>query len=54
MNISSDDRMLPNSMLSYAPRVRGYAKTNAKEYSPKVTTPWISGNAFCTYVFVEV
>ena len=30
MNISSDDRMLPNSMLGYAPRVRGYAKTNAK------------------------
>ncbi|MCU0189352.1 fimbria/pilus outer membrane usher protein, partial [Citrobacter freundii] len=30
VNISSDDRMLPNSMLGYAPRVRGYAKTNAK------------------------
>nr|WP_217488413.1 fimbria/pilus outer membrane usher protein [Acinetobacter lactucae] len=30
MNISSDDRMFPNSMLGYAPRVRGYAKTNAK------------------------
>lgn len=30
INISSDDRMLPNSMVGYAPRVRGYAKTNAK------------------------
>ena len=27
---SSDDRMLPNSMLGYAPRIRGNAKTNAK------------------------
>ncbi|HHP0396743.1 fimbria/pilus outer membrane usher protein [Acinetobacter baumannii] len=30
INISSDDRMLPNSMLGYAPQIRGYAKTNAK------------------------
>ncbi len=30
VNISSDDRMLPNSMVGYAPRIRGYAKTNAK------------------------
>lgn len=30
VNISSDERMLPNRMLGYAPRVRGYAKTNAK------------------------
>ena len=27
---SSDDRMLPNSMIGYAPRIRGNAKTNAK------------------------
>lgn len=27
---SSDDRMLPNSMLGYAPRIRGNAQTNAK------------------------
>ncbi|WP_201555323.1 fimbria/pilus outer membrane usher protein, partial [Psychrobacter immobilis] len=27
---SSDDRMLPSSMLGYAPRIRGNAKTNAK------------------------
>ncbi|MFK8935591.1 fimbria/pilus outer membrane usher protein [Acinetobacter junii] len=30
VDFSSDDRMLPNSMLGYAPRVRGNAKTNAK------------------------
>ncbi|OTG82482.1 fimbrial protein [Acinetobacter sp. ANC 4558] len=30
MDFSSDDRMLPDSMLGYAPRIRGYAKTNAK------------------------
>ncbi|MFW1981619.1 fimbria/pilus outer membrane usher protein, partial [Acinetobacter baumannii] len=30
INISSDDRMRPNSMLGYAPQIRGYAKTNAK------------------------
>lgn len=29
-DFSSDDRMLPNSMLGYAPRIRGNAKTNAK------------------------
>lgn len=27
---SSDDRMLPNTMTGYAPRIRGNAKTNAK------------------------
>ena len=27
---SSDDRMLPSSMVGYAPRIRGNAKTNAK------------------------
>lgn len=27
---SSDDRMLPSSMIGYAPRIRGNAKTNAK------------------------
>lgn len=27
---ASDDRMLPSSMLGYAPRIRGNAKTNAK------------------------
>ncbi|MCL6239072.1 fimbrial biogenesis outer membrane usher protein [Acinetobacter sp. ANC 5033] len=30
VDISSDDRMLPNSMIGYAPRIRGNAKTNAK------------------------
>lgn len=30
VDFSSDDRMLPNSMLGYAPRIRGHAKTNAK------------------------
>lgn len=30
VDFSSDDRMLPNSMLGYAPRIRGNAKTNAK------------------------
>ncbi|GAA5629818.1 outer membrane usher protein HtrE [Acinetobacter calcoaceticus] len=30
LDFSSDDRMLPNSMLGYAPRIRGNAKTNAK------------------------
>lgn len=30
IDFSSDDRMLPNSMLGYAPRIRGNAKTNAK------------------------
>ena len=30
VDLSSDDRMLPNSMLGYAPQVRGIAKTNAK------------------------
>lgn len=30
IDLSSDDRMLPNSMLGYAPQVRGIAKTNAK------------------------
>lgn len=29
-DFSSDDRMLPNSMIGYAPRIRGNAKTNAK------------------------
>ena len=29
-DFSSDDRMLPNSMLGYAPRIRGNAKTHAK------------------------
>lgn len=30
LDFSSDDRMLPNSMVGYAPRIRGNAKTNAK------------------------
>lgn len=30
LDFSSDDRMLPNSMIGYAPRIRGNAKTNAK------------------------
>lgn len=30
VDFSSDDRMLPSSMLGYAPRIRGNAKTNAK------------------------
>lgn len=30
VDLSSDDRMLPNSMLGYAPKIRGIAKTNAK------------------------
>ncbi|WP_445116312.1 fimbria/pilus outer membrane usher protein [Acinetobacter sp. WZC-1] len=30
VDFSSDDRMLPNSMVGYAPRIRGNAKTNAK------------------------
>lgn len=30
VDFSSDDRMLPNSMIGYAPRIRGNAKTNAK------------------------
>lgn len=30
IDFSSDDRMLPNSMVGYAPRIRGNAKTNAK------------------------
>ena len=30
VDFSSDDRMLPNSMLGYAPQIRGNAKTNAK------------------------
>ncbi len=30
IDISSDDRMLPNSQLGYAPRIRGTATTNAK------------------------
>lgn len=30
VDFSSDDRMLPNSLLGYAPRIRGNAKTNAK------------------------
>lgn len=30
LDISSDDRMLPNSQSGYAPRIRGNAKTNAK------------------------
>lgn len=30
VEFSSDDRMLPNSMLGYAPQIRGNAKTNAK------------------------
>ena len=29
-DFSSDDRMLPNSMVGYAPRIRGSARTNAK------------------------
>ena len=29
-DFSSDDRMLPNSMIGYAPRIHGNAKTNAK------------------------
>ncbi|MDQ8952753.1 fimbria/pilus outer membrane usher protein [Acinetobacter rudis] len=30
VDFASDDRMLPNSMLGYAPQIRGNAKTNAK------------------------
>ncbi|TCM70941.1 outer membrane usher protein [Acinetobacter calcoaceticus] len=30
VDFSSDDRMLPNSMVGYAPQIRGNAKTNAK------------------------
>lgn len=30
VDFSSDDRMLPNSMSGYAPRIRGHAKSNAK------------------------
>lgn len=30
VDFSSDDRMLPNSMIGYAPQIRGNAKTNAK------------------------
>ncbi len=30
IDFSSDDRMLPNSMIGYAPQIRGNAKTNAK------------------------
>lgn len=30
IDLSSDDRMLPNSQLGYAPQIRGYAMTNAK------------------------
>lgn len=30
VDFSSDDRMLPNSMVGYAPRIHGNAKTNAK------------------------
>ena len=30
VDFSSDDRMLPNSMTGYAPRIRGNARTNAK------------------------
>jgi outer membrane usher protein len=30
IDFSSDDRMLPDSLLGYAPIIRGYAKTNAK------------------------
>ncbi|WP_291368463.1 MULTISPECIES: fimbria/pilus outer membrane usher protein, partial [unclassified Acinetobacter] len=30
IDFTSDDRMLPNSMIGYAPRIRGNAKSNAK------------------------
>jgi outer membrane usher protein len=30
IDFSSDDRMLPDSLLGYAPLIRGFAKTNAK------------------------
>lgn len=30
VDFSSDERILPSSMLGYAPQIRGMAKTNAK------------------------